>query len=78
MDDAGALEAKALQGSDHRRMAAPDMQQRRKLELRRQGQLRLEQTLLCIAVQLGNEVVQTDLAHRAELGVAGMALQQLA
>ncbi|MCY1301665.1 hypothetical protein D9M70_512900 [compost metagenome] len=78
MDDTGPLEAKALQGGDHRRMAAPHMQQHRQFELRRQGQLGLEQLLLRVAVQFGDEVVQADLAHGAELGMTGVALQPLA
>ncbi|MCY1376288.1 hypothetical protein D9M69_637660 [compost metagenome] len=62
MDDACPFQAKPFERGNHRRMAAPHMDQCRKSEIRRQLQLRLEQRLLAVAVQVFDEVVQADLA----------------
>ncbi|MNY79222.1 hypothetical protein D3C86_2197650 [compost metagenome] len=56
-------------------MAAPHMNQRRQIEVRRQLQLCVEQRLLALSIQGFDEIIQADLAHCAQLPMAGQTRQ---
>lgn len=67
MNDSRAFQAKPFKRGNHGRVAASHMNQRGKIEVRRQLQLRIEQYLLTFTVQGFDKVIQTDLTHRAQL-----------
>lgn len=59
-------------------MAAPYVEQGRQLEVRGQLQLRFEQLLLALAIQLLEKIIQADLTHRTQLRMARQAVQPVA
>ena len=75
MHDSAAPELVALEYGNGCGVGAAYMQQHRQFEFSRQFELRLEQLLLLILRQFRQKIIQADFAHRAQLGVAGQALQ---
>ena len=78
MHDAATRQAQALEGGDHLGVGAAHVQQGGQFEFPRQLQLGFEQRLLGRLVRLFHVMVEADLAHRAELGMAGPLRQALA
>ncbi|VXB19433.1 hypothetical protein PSEUDO8O_120555 [Pseudomonas sp. 8O] len=78
VDDAAARQAKALECGDGRGMGTAHVQQRRQFELGGQLQLRFEQRLLALPVQVFQVIIQTELTDGAQLAVPGQFAQPVA